>query len=341
MNELLEIFPFIAESKSKFEHYNKLLNKVTLTGKINSDSSTGNLFLFTDTTNNNFKEIKDDLTRLLLAENIKTLTNELHLKADTIIDILIRNLFERTADVGFLATDTSIIEFLNNSENTDLKQNLASRLHEYVLKYSVYNEVILFDTKGNVKLNLNQENKITATKDPIIQETLKSDTYVERVCFSDIFASQKRTLTYTQKIVDNGVSIGVLCLCFKFDDELQTLFNEFKKENETILLVQNNTIIASSNPIRYKPDSNFKTSNEKYKIINKSLFVCSKTNGYQGYTGLPWYSVVIRDTKSIATTQVQLLKHSFINQEVQNIIDQADNIVEDLADIIINGEELA
>ncbi|NCO27190.1 MAG: hypothetical protein GW919_09915, partial [Epsilonproteobacteria bacterium] len=70
MQHLLPLFPFIQKSKSDFEYENKLLHKVTLTGKINSDETTVNLFEYTEDTNAKFAELKNNLINLLLDENI-------------------------------------------------------------------------------------------------------------------------------------------------------------------------------------------------------------------------------------------------------------------------------
>ncbi len=341
MPDLLDVFPFIQKSKMDFEHHNKLLNKVTLTGKINSDERTTNLFQFAENTSINFSQLKDKLIDLLLKHNLETVINELQLKADVTINILIRNLFERTADVGFLATDTQIIEYLNNPDDQS-KENLKLRLHEYVLKYSVYNEIVVFDTLGNVMVNLNKKNKITSTSDPIIEKTLKSDSFVERLEHTDIFKAQEKTLTYTHKIVDNGNTIGVLCLCFKFEDELKRIFDDFKSSNETILLVEKNRIIASNKPQEYPLNTHFQYIKEEYRLLNNAIAVSAKASGYQGYEGLPWFSVVIRTSKDIDKEKhVNTIKQEFINEEIKAIITQADNIVEDLSDIIINGELIA
>lgn len=345
MQHLLPLFPFIEKSKNDFEYENKLLHKVTLTGKINSDATTTNLFEFTEDTNKKFAELKNDLINLLLEENINTLVNELKSKAEFTIDILIRNLYERTADVGFLATDTEIINFLR--EDGISKKELHSRLHEYVLKYSVYNEIVVFDTKGEVKINLNDNNIISSTNDTIIKQTLNNDSYVERYAYTDIFKTQKKTLTYTQRIMDGNVAIGVLCLCFKFDDELARIFENVKSAHETILVVENKKVIASNNLQQYHLEDRFKYTDEKhakdkYILINNTFAVSAKTNGYQGYCGLPWSAVLIKDNKHTqidATTSS--IKHSFMSKEIRDIIEHADDIIADLADIIINGELIA
>lgn len=340
MQHLLTLFPFIEKSERDFEHDNKLLHKVTLTGKINSDESTNNLFEFTADTNRKFSELKEKLINVLLKENLANLVNELKIKAETTIDVLIRNLFERTADVGFLATDSQIINFLKDEGVS--KEALHSRLNEYVLKYSVYNEIVIFNTHGEAKINLNPNNKIVSTKDTIIQQTLNTDSYVERYDYTDIFASQKKTLTYTQKIVDNGQVIGVLCLCFKFSDELERIFENLKTKNETILLVENNRIIASNNTQQYKLESEFKYTQDEYTLLNKAFCVPAKTNGYQGYNGLPWTAVLVKDTRHLMTdTFESTLDYNFVNEEIKNLIEYADDIIADLGDIIINGELIA
>jgi len=345
MQQLLHLFPFIEKSKKDFEYGNKLLNKVTLTGKINSDKSTINLFEFTEDTNHKFSELKNNLINVLLQENITTLVNELKSKSAVTIDILIRNLFERTADVGFLATDTEIISFLKQDGIS--KEELQARLHEYVLKYSVYNEIVIFDTNGEVKVNLNVDNKISSSNDEIIKQTLNSDSYVERYTYTDIFKRQKKTLTYTQKIVDGGVAIGVLCLCFKFDDELSRIFENLNTDNETILLLEDSKIIASNNTKQYKLEDRLKhthdeDTSDKYSLINGTFVVSAKTNGYQGYRGLPWSAVLIKCKKGLQEPASECsVKHSFVNEEIKNIIEYADDIIGDLADIIINGELIA
>lgn len=341
MKHLLPLFPFILKSKHSFEHQNKLLNKVTLTGKINADSTTTNLFDFADNTNSNFAELQDNLINILLQENMNTLINELKSKASVTIDILIRNLFERTADVGFLATDNLIIEFL--TDDTVSEEKIKNHLKSYVAKYSVYNEIVVFDLNGEVKIHLNDKNNISAVNDPVLRETLNTNSYVERYEYTEIFKTQNKTLTYTQKILDNHHRpIGILCLCFKFEDEMQRIFENTQTNNETILLLQNNKIIASSNIQQYPLDQHFRSFNEEYQVINSQVAVSAKTSGYQGYFGLNWSAVVIKDTtRTTIETNVKSTTRKFVNQNIRDVIEQADNIVEDLSDIIINGELIA
>jgi hypothetical protein len=342
MKSLLSIFPFVASTKAELEKQNKLLNKITLTGKINALDVASTLFEFTDATSITFNELQEELVEALLDENAKKLNSELHSKAQIAIDILIRNLFERTADVGFLATDSVIIDFLTNDHIR--LETMQQRLIEYIAKYSVYNEIVIFDTDGNAKANINSENIITQSNDSILQEALQSDSYIERYAHSDIFKKQNKTLIYAQKIVSNSQPIGVLCLCFKFDDELKRILTNLGTSAESVAIADHEGLIASN-------DSSFKNApaykNAPYQVLeNQKIGVTVRTKGYQGYSGIStWYGLCIGNT---ARSRIQTQNESqqqksavALNEKLSSIIEKADNLVEDLNDVIINGELIA
>jgi len=344
MNEFLTIFPFIHQTQLALEKQNKLLNRVTLTGKINALDIAANLFEFTDRTTSVFDEIKTNLIDALLEENIHKIQNELDFKSKTLIDILIRNLFERTADVGFLATDSVIIDFLQ--KETVFVENMKGRLIEYTQKYSVYNDVIILDTLGNVKVNIHPQNNPIVTKDSILREALESDSYIEVYKKTDLFESQDKTLIFAQKIVSNQQTIGVLCLCFKFDDELQRIFAQLSHGNEQLAILDNYGILKSNS----KKINIIKYSDAQYNIVDKKYFtVTNKTNSYQGYSGIStWYSIaqstqIDSKTNDIIedTEEKEEIAPSLLNDNLKNIIEEANNLVEDIADVIINGELIA
>ena len=346
MQQLLNIFPFIKQTMLELEKQNKFLNKVTLTGKINALHVAANLFEFTDKTAIVFDELKIELINALLKENINKVTNELNFKAKTAIDILIRNLFERTADVGFFSTDSLIIDFL--SSDTISKEEIQNHLKEYASKYSVYNEIVIFDTAGNATVNLNRDNALLSSSDPIIQEALHSDTYIEKYAYTNIFKAQKRTLLYAQKITHNGQNIGVLCLCFKFDDELRGIFEKLATNNDQIALLDNSSILASNGLQKH-----LKYSEEPYQINKQGyVIVTTKASSYQGYSGVDsWFAASLHKAN---TAPVQIAPQEdeeqskqkepnlkLLSEELNLIIQKANAIIEDIADVIINGELIA
>ncbi len=346
MNNLLDVFPFIEKTMIDLEQQNKFLNKVTLTGKINALNVAANLFEFTDKTAIIFDELKVELIKALLDENIKKVTNELNFKAKTVIDTLIRNLFERTADICFFSTDSVIINFIMG-ENIS-REKMLKHLVEYANKYSVYNEIVIFDTNGSALCNMNSENNITHSKDKIIQDALATDEYVERYAKTDIFTKQERTLVYAQKITHKGKNIGVLCLCFKFEDELKGIFDSLSANKEIIAISDSKEVLAS-NSANIKSFKHRYNGSEAYRIVNKK-FICvsKKTTGYQGYSGIKeWYATAILNSYDLKNTferdeeNISLSKTNILSENLNQIIEKANDIIEDIADVIINGELIA
>src|ERR1700732_2663995 len=96
-----------------------------------------------------------DLVTHLAAETHKKALLAARARAQVVIDILVRNLFERTADIGFLAADDAIRDFASNalavrsvdnssaadadaaaSSLSSATRTMQRRLAEYVSKYS-------------------------------------------------------------------------------------------------------------------------------------------------------------------------------------------------------------
>jgi len=346
MKELISLFPFVEDTLYELDKLNKSLNRTTLTGKINALSVASTLFEFTDNTAQRFDELQDELGDALLDESLKKHLSELNTKAQIVIDILIRNLFERTADVGFLATDGMIVDFLTSDLVT--VEEIEDRLREYAAKYTVYNEIVIFDINGKAKANIEKTNKIQSSSDSIISEALNSDSYVEVYRHSDVFSNQDKTLIYAQKIQKSGQNIGVLCLCFKFDNELSLIIGNLAQKGMQISLLDSTGVIATSDTnnalnVGYK-DTEYEITSKKHLLVTK------KTNGYQGFVGIEsWYSAVTytTSTKSDVTPEKEeefnrrKIKTNLLSDKLKDIIDKADDLVDDLSDVIINGELIA
>src|ERR1700736_3203459 len=108
-----------------------------------------------------FESLAADLVTHLETETHKKSLLAARARAQVAIDILVRNLFERTADIGFLAANDSIRRFareiptLRHTAAEDgpaaedaartvvaATRSVQRRLAEYVAKYSIYHNVI-------------------------------------------------------------------------------------------------------------------------------------------------------------------------------------------------------
>lgn len=150
---------------------------------------------------NNFTELSFELINHLAIELLNKNIDEMDFKAQVAVDIMIRNLFERTADIGFLATDDDIRAFLLKNDtkySTHYNDDLIiikERFKEYVKKYSVYFDIVLMSPKGEILANLDDDLTLSKSKDSIIDEVLNtSGEYVETFKYHDFLPKEKNLL---------------------------------------------------------------------------------------------------------------------------------------------------
>ena len=220
------------------------------------------------------------------------------------IDVIVRNLFERTADIGFLSTDNSIRNYLRSggleSSGSDaaLNQRLQDRFREYVAKYSVYQDVVLLATDGRMLLRLDDRIQVPQTRHPLLQETLSTRAaYVETFGKCDLLPHQPRSLIYSYRVSDGGSVIGVLCLCFRFEDEVAGIFAKLHdKDDWTVFafLDAHGAVIASSDAWQLPVGAPMTLACEEGgRIIRfggrEYLAITRRAQGYQGYMGPGWF----------------------------------------------------
>jgi len=260
-------------------------------------------------TQGEFKALQGRLLESLVEENLRKATLEIASKAQVAVDILIRNLFERTADVGFLATDLDLIGFLVDSpEDPDALASLRRRLEEYVRKYTVYEEIVVLDGDGVVRANLDPSNPILgkSLERGLVDATLKSTApYLETFRTSELQPSRRQSLTYSCKIIDPSAPergpVGVLCLCFKFEDEMRGIFKSLRREGDKSLMMildSAGVVIASNDARQVPPGAEMEpVLGEEFRVIDyagrEHLAATRPTKGYQGFKGLGWMGHVM------------------------------------------------
>ncbi|OHC65359.1 MAG: hypothetical protein A2040_06825 [Rhodocyclales bacterium GWA2_65_19] len=133
-----------------------------------------------------FQGLTGDLLNHLGRETRNKSVADLRARTQNAIDILIRNLFERTADIGFLAADDDLREFLlDRQADRDL---MAERFREYVAKYSVYSDIVLFAADGGIRARLG-DHPLTTSRHALVAEALGTGAaYVEYFGAADFLA---------------------------------------------------------------------------------------------------------------------------------------------------------
>ncbi|MFL6578301.1 MAG: cache domain-containing protein, partial [Povalibacter sp.] len=255
-----------------------------------------------------FETLTTDLVSNLAVETQRKALLALKAKGQIAIDIIVRNLYERTADIGFLSTDEDIRNYLRqhrqhsseelgDSELRRSREKLEQRFREYVAKYSVYQDVILLTPKGDVLARLAEDGATVSTRDSLVSEALSTrSAYVETYRHFDLLPSQPRSLVYSFRIVDGNRAVGVLCLCFRLEDELQGVFSKLRDAsdwNVFALLDAQGNVIASSDPWQVPLGAPVPLAlNEGGAVVRfagrEYLAVTRRTQGFQGYMGPGW-----------------------------------------------------
>lgn len=256
-----------------------------------------------------FNQLTSALLNQLSRETLKKTLLGMHSKAQVAIDILIRNLFERTADIGFLAMDQEIRNFLKRSHASGGEvleswvSEMNQRFHEYAQKYSVYKDIVLMDPAGKVLARMTASGA-ARSEDPLIRETLESKGgYVETFRWCDLQPEDVQSLIYSWRVVDEdgGSPLGVLCLCFRFEDEADQIFANLVDSQDwsvVTLLDGQGRVIASSDghhiPVGAVLEPAVDVPWRITRFAGREYLTATRSShGYQGYMGPGWFGHVM------------------------------------------------
>lgn len=356
----------VEEYREVLQNLQTVWDNLTLLGQL---SGTG-----TDMSNTRqaFNQLTGSLLDQLGSETLKKCVLEMTAKGQVAIDILVRNLFERTADIGFLATDEDIRAFIaeacdaagNFRAERELRAQRAAlkgRFAEYVAKYSVYSDIVLLDTTGRVLARLDDAVTVEKSADALVAASLESDgAYVETYRHVDLLPQHERALVYSWRVTDaDGAPIGVLCLAFRFEDEMEKIFANLVAPDDwsTILLLDaDGRVIASSDAIHVPVGARVEAVHgEEYRVVRfagrEYLATTRPTQGYQGYMGPGWFGHVMLPVQHAFNKDASEMLDGIAPEVLETVMDspalfgevlrsvpiQADRIQRDLNRSVWNG----
>ncbi|MDY0320754.1 MAG: cache domain-containing protein [Arcobacteraceae bacterium] len=327
--ELIENMKHINKFRSDLEELNKTWSQLTLLGQL------GNTTTDMSKTQNSFNELTKELISQLSSKTIKKTVNEMTSIAQVTVDIVIRNLFERTADIGFLSTDGEIISFLkNNSYDINAYRLLKLRFKEYTAKYSVYDDIILFDKEGKIVCRLSQDACEYSNDEIVSMCKTTKDNFVETFKYHDFIPNKQNSLVYSYKVEDDDGSIlGFLALSFKFENEMDMIFKNLSKPNSKaviMLLDIDGKVIASSDSYHIPNGVYFNTdTSSEFKVISFAgrdyIATTCKTNGYESFYGLGWLGHIMIPLESAFKSSSKEIQ---INRDILSIIMQNEYLFE-------------
>ncbi len=290
---LRHFFPQVRQYEQQLSELDNWWGKVSLIGKINCLKVGGTILESMDVTKQRFQQLQQRLIDQLLHEQGRGQLQADQARCQVAMDLLIRNLFERTADIGFLACDAMVQAYLQQQQ-PDQVTPLLAHLQRYCSFYSVYDDVLLFDAAGNLLLRLDSTAdpalaQVSATEPFVRQALAQRGQFLEYCGPSRLFARQSPSLLYCQTVQAGDQVLGLLCLSFRFQHELSTIARQLLAPGSVLQLTgPAGEGLFCSAPELLLPTG--RLSAFSVQQHNRQLYLaCSATSiGYQGYFGPNW-----------------------------------------------------
>lgn len=241
------------------------------------------------------------------------------------IDLIDRNLYERTADVRWWATDGSVVDAL--SRKTPESYAFASKRLGVILQaYTVYNDLVLADANGNIVANGNPQ-KFSSTNTNVsdsawftsAMRTKNGGEFGFQTVHRSSLVNNDLALVYSCTVRENGDNkgniIGVLGVIFKWESLSQTVINhtpigEEEKNNTRICIVDDDGLILADSDnkmlkeiIKFDKKTSLFSEKRNYVFSDYGGIDCclghAQSPGFEGYsTG--WHSLIIQKLGNIS-----------------------------------------
>ena len=238
--------------------------------------------------------------------------------AQTMVQLIVRNLYERTADVRWWATDEAFYRCLEDG-SAESCAHATDRLRIINRFYSVYLNLVLADIDGNLVSVSDPERFSKAVGANVSSlrwfheavKTSSGDDYIVDDIYNDPLNNDLPVAVYSAAVRRggkmNGEILGVLGVFFNWSDQSNivvrdepNLSEEEWTRSQVLLLDNNYRVIAASDERKllepYRLNNHEKTKG-CYTLDDGSVIAFARTIGYQEYDGLGWYGVIIQQPK--------------------------------------------
>lgn len=238
--------------------------------------------------------------------------------AQTLVQLIVRNLYERTADVRWWATDEALVRCLSSPDRASIG-HAAGRLALINRFYSVYLNLVVVGIDGTI-MACSQPAKYPRVIGADMSHlpwfrkalaTRSGDQYVVDEIAHDPLHDNKLATVYATAVrregqID-GKIIGVLGVVFDWETQAKTIVqtepalsaDEWTR-SRVLLLDQQQRVIAASDDhgilLPFMLDHNGQQKGH-YVNADHEVIAFAKTLGYQEYDGLGWYAALVQKMK--------------------------------------------
>lgn len=240
--------------------------------------------------------------------------------AQTLVQLIVRNLFERTADVRWWATDSALWEALQDP-NPQRAAFAGERLGVINRFYTVYLDLVLTDLSGRVIASANPrfQRKLAGVAlgdEPWFKAASgcrSGDEYIVDEVKPSMLHDRHNALVYATGVREGGKLdgrlVGTLGVYFDWQNQGQAIVEKEANlppqvaDRTTVMLLDGNSrVIATTNPAllftHFMLAGQAGQPSGSYYDRNGSIVAFAKTLGYEDYDGLGWHGVVVQQTES-------------------------------------------
>lgn len=230
------------------------------------------------------------------------------------IELIDRNLFERTCDVRWWATDSAVVDCLQAPDEAAIR-HASERLGVILSAYTVYLDLWICDAEGRVVATGRPDRYhavgTDVSREPWFHEamlTASGDDYVVADIATNVQLANQPVATYAAAIREgaktDGRPIGVLGIHFDWGPQAEAIvrgvrLTEIERSTTRVMLVDaKNRIIADAGHGSGSGTSfDLKTEGRasgSYRLPGGGTVGFHRTPGYETYEGLGWYGVLVQ-----------------------------------------------
>lgn len=226
------------------------------------------------------------------------------------VEIIDRNLYERSCDVRWWATDSAVVDALEQPSEA-ARAHASSRLATILRSYTVYLDLWIADASGRIVATGRPDRYRKACGSDVSGSdwfrqgmvTANGDSFA--VC--DVAAvpalDDAQVATYATAIRAGGAvqgrALGVLGIFFDWAPQAEAIVNgvslaaDERAASKVMLLDARHRVIASSRPEMLGHTYPLKPEDEwGYYLRDGKLVAYGLTPGYETYRGLGWYGCI-------------------------------------------------
>lgn len=232
------------------------------------------------------------------------------------IDVTDRNLYERTCDVRWWATDPAVVDAVARP-GADTATHAAERLGIILSAYSVYLDLWIADVDGRV-VSHGRPGRFTGVVGRNVAEepwfnagraTRSGDDYAVSDIAREAALDNAVVATYSTAIRRNGKAdgevLGVLGIHFDWEPQAQAIvdgvrISEAERSRTRVLLIDaRQRVIAASNRAgmltETVPAAMIGPTSGFARDAQGRLWAHHRTPGYETYAGLGWHGVIVQE----------------------------------------------